>query len=398
MIPLSMSLVLLSMPFSLNQVGYIVGSIGAFSAVLLYTYCMHMIINSEVTLSQRLHQPQIPYSDLLHHALSSAPDGVRWLSKYAGVIVRADFILIWGGGNSIYVIVISQNLKCVLEHFWGIKIEERVLILYLIIPLLLLCWIPNLQLLAICSTFSNIVNIGSLLVILFVVLQNWPSNLGQDHQGIGDVSKLPLFLGTIFITVNGTGPLLTLRRDMKHPEKFESKLGPLNVSFIPAGIFCVIFGLLCSIKYGQEIQENVILNLPGSSFSNAVGALYALALIFFYPLGAFVTYDIFWNEILEKNLTTTPFCKILWEYVVRSANAVGFMVLAFVIPNVALFISVTGTMCASLDSIILPGIVELLVFDCGPSRFAKNILLISFGVYLMVAGAIDAYFQVIRSY
>lgn len=389
MIIVGMSPTLLSLPHTFQQVGYVLGSVGSFCTVILYAYCMHMIVDGEYILCKRLRRTKMSYTQVVYRAFRTGPKSLRWMASYCKNLIYFALICIWGGGNAIYVLLISQNIRSALKYFYQFESNDRFIILYLVIPLVLLCWIPNLKLMVFYSSFSNTVNVCCILVISYMAAQGLLP-LGE-RKAFGEFIKIPYFLGVVFVTVNGTGLLMSLKNQMRNPRKFRSKAGVLNVSYVTTGISYALFGLLCYLKFGAGIADNVILNLPNTMFTNMIKLLYALSVIFFYPLVSYVTFDIVWNDTLKKKFTKSSNQKIL-KCVVQTCSALSSIVLAYVFPNMEIFVSVTGTVCASLDSIIMPAIINMLVYS-QENRFianVKNVSIIALGILFIIAGIADS--------
>lgn len=387
---------ILNLPATFLQIGYLVGSVGSFIVVILYAYCMHTIVSCEAILCKRLNKTSMSYWEVLQYSFAKGPPRTRFMANYAKLITYTVFICIWGGGNATYVLLIGENIQAVLLHMTGDKVDNRTIIMYLVLPLVLLCWIPNLKIMAFCSVLSNVLNAASIIIILGITLHNFP--FFHNCIAIGDLSKLPYFLGVILITVNGTGLVLSLKNEMKYPHKFSAKFGVINVAYVPTGVLYAVFGLLCYGKYGPNIKDTVITNLPQNVYCSLLLAMYALTIILFYPLVSYVTYEIFWNEY--TNYYGQKKQSFYAKYSVKTINSVFSVLLAYSIPNISLFISLIGNVCVALDSIILPAIMEMLV-HWGSSCFclrAKISMMIAVGSMLIVVGFEDVYSEFIQYY
>ncbi|KAK7576692.1 hypothetical protein V9T40_012978 [Parthenolecanium corni] len=393
-----MSPTILNLPATFHQVGYVVGFVGSFLVVIFYAYCMHIIISCEKILCHRLQKVNMSYWEVLYYSLATGPPRTRWLARYAKPVTYIIFIAIWGGGNSTYILLICENIKSVLKYTCNYDVTDRFIILWLTLPLVLLCWIPNLKVMVVCSVLSNTLNAASIAVILYVVLQNFP--FFDQRIPFGDVSKLPYFLSIIFITVNGTGLILSLKNQMKQPKKFSGPMGVVNLAYVPTGALYAIFGLLCYLKYGKGTEETVILNLPASTFGCVVQTMYSLAVVSFYPLVTYVTFEILWDEVPKDRFDSSPKLVFFFKYSIKTINALFSIVLAYIIPNITLFISLIGSVCVALDSIILPAIMEWLVHSRKRSLFfkVKTIVFIVLGVALMIVGFSDSYKELVEFY
>lgn len=393
-----MSPTILNLPATFHQVGYVIGFLGSFVVVIFYAYCMHIIVSCERILCQRLQKVNMSYWEVLYHSLATGPPNTRWLAKYAKPVTYTIFISIWGGGNSTYILLICENIKSVLKFTWNYDATDRSIILWLTLPLVLLCWIPNLKVMVVCSVLSNTLNAGSIAVILYVVLQNFP--FFDQRIPFGDASKLPYFLSIIFLTVNGTGLILSLKNQMRQPKKFGGPLGVVNVAYVPTGVLYAIFGLLCYLKYGKDTKETVILNVPASKFACVVQAMYTLAVVLFYPLVTYVTFEILWDEVPKDRFDSSRKLDFFLKYTIKTINALFSIILAYLIPNITLFISLIGSVCVALDSIILPAVMEWLVHSGKRSLLLrlKIVVLIILGVALMIVGFNDSYSELVEFY
>lgn len=393
---------LLTIPATFRDVGYVIGFVGSFLIVCLYMWLMHKLLSSEYILCKRLKRPRLTYADLIYYSIAGGPP---WIQPFAGCvkqIVYIDMTCIWNVSNAVYVLLVSENVKSVYDYIYDTDVNARAVMAYVSVPLVLLCWIPNLKLLTICSICANIINACSILIILFTAGLNF--NLLSERRAFGDIRRIPLFVGTIYVTINATGMIMPLKNEMKNPEKFLSKTGVINLSYIFVSILYSFFGLICYVKYGNETKQNVILHLPENYFSKIVIGLYAVSIMCFYPIVSYVSYDMFWNNIIKHKMKKTRFRKVV-EYIVRTICGTSSVVLAFMVPNIALFVSLIGTIGTSLDSIIFPAMVELLVSSDEKQhntrkywKVGNNIAIILLGLVLMVAGASDCLTEITSFY
>ncbi|XP_065202136.1 proton-coupled amino acid transporter-like protein pathetic isoform X2 [Planococcus citri] len=388
---------LLSLPSTFVQVGYVIGFFGTFITVLFYMYCMKTIVKTEYILCKRLKRPNLSYPETVYQAFHTGPKYARWFADYTHLLIYGAFMCVWVGGNSIFLLLACSNMKFVYEYFFHEEITTRMIMIYLAIPLVLLCWIPNLKYLVPCSVFTNCINAIGICAILYDTLQNTPSL--ESRKSFGTVESIPLFLGTILFTLNATGIMMPLKNEMQNPKKFNAALGVLTVSYIPVSILYTIFGTLCYIKYGAGVNENVILNLPPTKLSKIIIGVYGIGICFFYPVVAYVSFEIIWNNTLKNKFQKSTRRKI-YEYVVRTLIALSSIVLAYIVPNMALFISLAGTVSTSLDSIIFPAFTQILVHhgEKRPALVIKNTLIILFAFLLMITGTINSISQIIAYY
>lgn len=396
LLALSLSPTILNIPSTFVKIGYVIGFIGSFLIIIFYMYCVRSIITTEYTLCKRLRVPNMTYAEVVYYAFKTGPPYVQWFAKYSRYIVDGNFVCTWIGANSVFVLLACKNIKCFFDYFCDTDISLRLVMIYLSIPLVLLCCIPNLKYLIPCSIFANFINLSCIVIILYFVLQDLPSL--ADRTEYGDLSSTPLFVATILFTINVTGIIMPLKNEMKHPKSFNSKCGVLNVFYIPFNLLYSAFGLLCYLKYGNDVKESVILNLPGRTWSKVIIGMYGIGICFFFPLNSYVPFDIIWNLILKANCHISE-GSTFYSYLVRAAVAVFTILLAFLVPNIALFLSFTGTVGTAIDSMILPAAAEILVSINNKNKLfvlIKNISIIVLGFILIVIGVYDGITHIVK--
>lgn len=81
--------------------------------------------------------------------------------------------------------------------------DVRVYMMYIFVPLVLICWIRNLKLLAPFSTVANIATILSFGITFYYVFTDVPP-LSERHA-VGEFHGLPLFFGTVLFAMEAIG-------------------------------------------------------------------------------------------------------------------------------------------------------------------------------------------------
>ncbi len=385
---------LLSIPASFVSVGYVTGFVVTCLTVFLYAHCMRVVLATEYELCKRNSTPSMSYIGMTREAFSCGPEYLRWCSTYTEGIVYAVFLFIWAGGNAIVFLLASQNLKDSYDFFFHTDVDVRLIMVYLVIPLTALCWIPDLKLLLPLSFFTNVVNIVSICVIAYYAVQDLPE-MGS-RQMAANPRNLPLFVGLLLFTINATGLMIPLKNEMKHPKKFNSKYGVITVSYASVSVMYSIFGMLCYLKWGANVNSSVIRNIPHTDFNKILIGLYGIGNCCFYPLVSYVSFDIIWNNLLKDKFEKSEYT-LHYEYVCRTVIALSSMIFAYVVPNLEVFLSLTGTVGTSIDSLIIPALAETLIYhqDRRYWLFLKNGAIIALGVVLIVMGSIDCIGQII---
>lgn len=92
------------------------------------------------------------------------------------------------------------------------------------------------------------------------VLNDLPSFSTRD--AIGPISEFPLFFGTTLFAIEAVGVVIALENNMKTPKSFGTRFGVLNVGMTVITLLYAGVGLLGYLKYGENSDESITLNLP----------------------------------------------------------------------------------------------------------------------------------------
>lgn len=396
---------MLSLPSNFINVGYITGTIGIVITIFLYALCVRILLSNEYELCRREKVPSMSYATVTELALRCGPLPFRRLAKYARWIVYAIFLSIWTFGSSLIFVLAAENMKKFHDFLAqpsdlspSHEVDLQFVMLYLIAPCVLLCWMLDLKYLMYLSFFTNATNIFGIIVITYYVVQDLPSL--DSRTAMGHVKDIPLFVGNIFFTVNATALMIPTKDEMKFKRRFAaSKFNVVTVSYALVAVTYVVFGLLCYLKFGSNMSDSVIRNLPDTSFTRIVVGVYGIGNCCFYPLVAYVSQDVLWNDMLKTYVRESKY-HMRWQFACRTLVVFVSIMAAFLLPNIELFLLVTGTVGTPLDSLIIPATCQLLIKYGQQQRTAspkrvdygilfRNGLIIAIGVVLIVVGLID---------
>ncbi|KAK7598174.1 hypothetical protein V9T40_006409 [Parthenolecanium corni] len=402
----------LTLPKSFQAAGYIVGFAITLIIVYLYAYNMHMLVCSEYKLCKLKRVPHMTYSETLHVAISEGPEGIRWLASYCRFFIYVIFIVEWLGCCSLTVVLLSENLQTIYRFVYehpvtsssATEAELRTIMLCLMVPMMLLASIRKLNYLVPFSVAATTINAFCMLVIVYyIIVEPWPKELSRGFQS---VTNVPHIAGAVLFNLSAAGIIMPLKNEMKNPRKFGNGFSVLVVSYIPVSISYAIFGLICSLKYGDTLKASVIQNLPGDQLLGQVAiALSTVTMAFIFPLPVYIVVDVLWNDILRDKHEKLN-CLVLWEFALRGVIVVISFLAAYLVPNIPLFLSFSGTVCTSIDGIIVPAVIEMLVvWRLSPSKSKffvptvfKNISIIVLGFVLIVTGSMTCVKDIIDFY
>lgn len=409
---------ILTIPHTIVETGYVLGTVVTIALVWLYAHTMRVLIWCEYETCKLKKIPKLSYPQVVYDVFDTGPHALRSFASYGKIITYTTFFCVWFGAGCYNYIMIGDNVKRVLHNVFEVHVDVYVILVSLAVPFALLCSITNFDYLVPVSLVGNVVNGVTFAVLLYYMLMvdqlPW-----QYGHAIGSLTKVPMLIGSVIFPLSATGIMIPLKNRMKNPAQFDSTFcSVLRVSYIPVSALYACFALVCSLKYGNAIERNVMLNLPKHSpFAQFAIVLSSFALASQYPLLMYVPIDLLWNNLLKKSLPAAPFNKwcgrsekrAVAEYAVRTSLVAMSFAISVALPNIDLFLSLCGTVGSSIDSLIFPAAMETLIRSrCKPSsrrrktRFAaivlKNTLISALALVFVVTGINDSITSIYHHY
>lgn len=177
------------MPEAFKNAGLFVGLIGTFILGFICTHCMHMLVNCSHELCRRLQVPSLSFSEVVYNAFDTGPIGLRKYAhsaRYAHCTmhiyplrrVSVFFVAIklkcfffisrktiniflcitQLGFCCVYFVFVAVNLQEVVEHYF-VRIDIRIYLLIILIPMIMLNFLKNLKYLAPVSLFASFLTV-----------------------------------------------------------------------------------------------------------------------------------------------------------------------------------------------------------------------------------------------
>lgn len=124
------------------------------------------------------------------------------LSAYRYLIEISLFITYFGT-CSVYAVIVARNYAQVIEFYVGYEPNIRLVISALLLPMILLSWVPDLKYLAPVSMVANVF-MGTGLGITFYYLVTNLHPL-SDVQMVGSLSDFPIFFSITIFAMEAIG-------------------------------------------------------------------------------------------------------------------------------------------------------------------------------------------------
>nr|XP_018898184.1 PREDICTED: proton-coupled amino acid transporter-like protein CG1139 [Bemisia tabaci]XP_018898185.1 PREDICTED: proton-coupled amino acid transporter-like protein CG1139 [Bemisia tabaci]XP_018898186.1 PREDICTED: proton-coupled amino acid transporter-like protein CG1139 [Bemisia tabaci] len=350
---------ILGMPRAFYNAGYLLGTIGTIVAGVLTTQTAHMISSTEYELSRRKRVPRLTYPETIEAAFELGPGNFGRFKRLAGQICYVYMILLEFGGDCVYAIFIAENVKAICDHRYGTH-SLRWYQTWLMIPLILICWIKNLKYLAPGSTLGTGCAVGCFGVIYYFIFSQ-PIAL-EGRKAIGSFREFALFFGTALFAMGAFGIVVPLKNKMTNPKRFGGTFGVVNATMIPNMTMYVLMGFFGYLAYGNFTQSSITLNLPQTgAIGDVIRILMAGSIFTTYPLCNYVVTDMVWHKWMKLKFGDNKHLD-KWEYVFRTCLCFTNYLCCIAIPNLELFMSLSGSLCLPALGIFFPIIIHTLTF------------------------------------
>lgn len=302
------------------------------------------------------------------------------------------------GTCAVYTVIIAENFLQIYEHYTGSSVDVRVVIAMLLVPLILLSWVPNLKYLAPFSSVANVFMGVGLLITFYYLTQDMPPI--SDRQLHTSLLTLPPFFGIVIFAMEAIGVVMPLENSMKTPQHFIGICGVLNQGMSGVTLVYILLGFLGYVKYGDKALGSITLNLPIEKIpAQIVKILIALAVFCTFGLQFYVCLEIGWDSIKSK-FTKRP---LFVNYMMRTILVTSAVLLAVAVPTIGPFVGILGAFCFSILGLIVPVFIEMVTYwEQGFGRFNwiiwKNVIIVAFGCLALYFGSKSSIEDIVKLY
>lgn len=391
--------IVFSLPLAFSMIGYASSMIGIAIVGLCYAYNLRLYLKCCQKLSDRRKIDNLTFADSVRFSLEDSPYHLEKIAPYAGQFMNVLTLLTWGGELSFNVVFICRNLQHVIGCYTETAIDIHFVLLCCAVPCTLISSLPNLKL-SFLSIIAGTIDLIFLGVILAELYFN-PNirNVPHETAPVDALQKLPNFLAVIFFTLNFSGIVLPLKSDMKHQEKFDSRFGLITVAIAIICIVDVTFGLLGYLRYGQRVNAMITLNLPPNDvFIQVMIGLYCLAIFFSYPVYFLVVHKTIWDAWISTTIKKSENRDLIETFFRICLNILLFL-LMYIFPQISMFTNIGGLICAIINSLIVPSIVQILLLNddqkgCRAFILFRNFIFLIIGMVLLYFGLMQCVYEI----
>lgn len=178
-------------------------------------------------------------------------------------LIQISLFATYFGTCSVYAVIVAANFKQIIEHYQGPEAGEyslRLITAYLLIPLILLSWVPDLKYLAPVSMVANIFMATGLGITFYYLVWDLPPLTSVPL--VAPIENFPQFFSITVFAMEAIGVVMPLENSMKTPQHFVGICGVLNKGMSGVTLVYIFLGFLGYVKYQDETMGSITLNLP----------------------------------------------------------------------------------------------------------------------------------------
>ncbi|MBN3293727.1 S36A1 protein, partial [Polypterus senegalus] len=387
---------LLGLPLAVKNAGIVVGPISLLIMGIVAVHCMDILVKCSHHLSTKMRKPFMDYGDAMQYGLEVGPiPFLRRHSIWGRWIVDLFLIITQLGFCCVYFVFLTDNVKQVVQAANGTTttcnynetvvlsptFDSRLYMLCFLPFIILLVFIRNLKYLAPWSLAANVAMLISLIMIYQYIVRgiHYPVTLPYEAS----FKTYPLFFGTAIFAFEGIGVVLPLENKMQKPRSFRTVL---FLGMIIVTVLYISLGTIGYLRFGDSIGASITLNLPNCWLYQVVKLLYSFGIFITYAVQFFVPAEILVPLAVSR---VSERWMLAVDLLCRTGLVILTCLLAILIPELDLVISLVGSISSSALALILPPILEIVAFynDGLPWwAIAKNIIISIIGFVGFVAG------------
>lgn len=385
----------LLMPFLMKNLGYATGTVVILTVSILYYHIVHVLVSTEQRVCRQLKIDQLSYIELAEEVFKVSPFPLNKFRR----IIRYCLYLLFGipTTNATYLVLISNGVQ-IIGKFFGVELKTLHIISVIIIPLTLLCM--SRKILEILVPYSILTNICSFLMAS-IVIATAVSHRAKSAtvQPFGNAAYVPESVAICAKTFRFTSLVLAIKHHMNYPQKYTHTFGPVNIAATIIIIFYYSFGAILYVTYGDQVQGNVLLNMPSQNYlTDSINLLYTVTLSVAYVIVFYGRIDNLWSGVVKQKFHNKSYGS--WA---ENGFYIGFNVFAYLIavalPNFAIITAVTGTMAIPLE-LALPLLMDLVVRSKDVKKnywnLTKNLFVIGASTVLCILSAKNLVLEIVH--
>ena len=224
----------------------------------------------------------------------------RWFQE----IILVSIVVSQIGFIGAYIIFTGENLRAFTVNISSYTYDDLPIGLFILgqlilfLPLSLVRDITKLSLLALLANVFILVGILTIIYFIMVELIQSGTVAGKGINFLINTEEFSLFIGVAIFAFEGIGLIIPIHESMIHPEAFPKVLFQVIVTISIAFVLIATLGYLA---FGQDVNTNIISNLPQNSpLVVLIELLYAISISLSTPLQLFPAIRLVEQKLFTK--------------------------------------------------------------------------------------------------
>ncbi|XP_073974108.1 proton-coupled amino acid transporter-like protein acs isoform X2 [Rhodnius prolixus] len=346
----------MALPFAIQKGGLATSLIIILLFWIFYPYCILHLVNLKYKIAKAHKKPYLTYPKALYLSFMEGPKFFRHIAKCSRTIVAA-MILTY---HLINCMAYASYVSFALAKATGWHDDREIIGIYkllLIPPLIFLTTcIESLHAISPVSLAGNICTLASVIIVFTILFKD-----GLDVFSAGNVvwfGSINDSMNLITLSMFSLEPLgiyIAIEEYMEKPHLFHGFKGVVTVANIIPAFSYITIGILGSFRFKDVTISK---QFPQDKLELSFLVIYAVSIIFSYPLYYYVVIEMFWKVIAKDAEEETiawvkPLCRM----------TVNILVVLFgmAAPLLEVIINILHSFLIPLLCLIVPAIMQTII-------------------------------------
>lgn len=206
-----------------------------------------------------------------------------------------------------------------------------------------------------------------------------------------DINKFPVGFGVIVFSYTAHAVFPGVEGSMRHPEQYPMMM---NIAFLLAVLVKVAFGLLPVLRFGQNTEQAITVNLKTSQpFYILANALVVTNVFTAFPIVSYIVLETFDHKILPyfPHLHKDSGYHWVWIIISRPLVLTFGLLMAIVVPHFGLFMGLVGSFTGTCLCFVFPCLFHM-VLKWAELKWYNIVVRVSIIIIGLTCGALGIVF------
>ncbi|CAB3408690.1 unnamed protein product [Caenorhabditis bovis] len=348
-----------ALALSFKQAGFvlvfIIGGLSLFS--------MSKIVKCSQYLAKLNGDQKLDYGQMAAAAMQNSYPWARRHGNLAKIFVNICSVSFQLGVISVFLVFSADHIIEIYEFIAKkpIGISKELIILIFFVPQMALNLINHIRLITIVSLLGNVIIFGAIaLITKELFTHSWYPI--SELPAITSIEGISLASGALVYSFEGQAMVLPLENSLRHPQDMIGFTGVLSTAMNLVTLLYAFLGFFGYLTFGDAVQGSITLNLPNNVLSVVVKCLLVLKMFLGSAIQLYAVVHMLLPTLEHRVPDEKPILKRSLPYILRVILMIIPLGISLAIPNLMQIIPLVGITSGIMISLIIPSIVDTLVF------------------------------------